>query len=330
MKVYWLANISKYRTEIMGWAILGVMLAHVKTICEFPDTLINKILGVLCYSVFTGGFLLLSGLGLYNSMHYDNNIKRFYRKRLQRLLVPYWIISIPYFIYTDMVVGENVSSFLGHVSTLSFWLHGNYSGMWYVSVSVVLYAIFPLYYRCIFSGNGNYNHKMVLKTLLILLMLAIAKFLLIENVYWYYEKIGIAIGGTALFVVGSLLMSRIITKKVLLSKIEIVEMAIVGGAVSFICGISGIMNILSIIILALIFPMMKDSKLQISQFVIKFFKWLGKYTLELYVVHLLCFYLLNVIFCVEHQGTHIIVGCTVALLICVPVNRIIKLVVARL
>ena len=170
---------------------------------------------------------------------------------------------------------------------------------------------------------------MVLKTLLILLMLAIAKFLLIENVYWYYEKIGIAIGGTALFVVGSLLMSRIVTKKVLLSKIEIVEMAIV-GAVSFICGISGIMNILSIIILAQIFPMMKDSKLQISQFVIKFFKWLGKYTLELYVVHLHCFYLLNVIFGVEHQGTHIIVGCTVALLICVPVNRIIKLVVARL
>ena len=142
---------------------------------------------------------------------------------------------------------------------------------------------------------------MVLKTLLILLMLAIAKFLLIENVYWYYEKIGIAIGGTALFVVGSLLMSRIVTKKVLLSKIEIVEMAIV-GAVSFICGISGIMNILSIIILAQIFPMMKDSKLQISQFVIKFFKWLGKYTLELYVVHLLCFYLLNVIFGIEGNG----------------------------
>lgn len=314
----------------MGWAILGVMLAHVKTICEFPDTLINKLLGVLCYSVFTGGFLLLSGLGLYNSMHYDNNIKRFYRKRVQRLLVPYWIISTPYFIYTDLVVGENVSSFWGHVTTSSFWLHGNYSGMWYVSVSVVLYALFPFYYRCVFRGVSNDNHKNVYNAFLVLLLLAVAKFLLKEYACEYYEKISVAIGGTALFVVGSLLMSWIVTKNVLLSKIEIVEMVIVGGAVLFISGISGIMNILSIIILALFFPAMKKSKQHFLQAMLKFFYWLGKYTLELYVIHLLCFYLLNVLFGVEHQGTHIIAGCTVALLTCVPVNRIIKLVVARL
>lgn len=33
--------ISKYRTEIMGYAILGVMLAHIKGICGFPDTIIR-------------------------------------------------------------------------------------------------------------------------------------------------------------------------------------------------------------------------------------------------------------------------------------------------
>lgn len=120
MKVYWLDNISKYRTEIMGWAILGVMLAHVKSIYEFPDTVLTKLLGAFCYSVFTDGFLFHSGFGLYNSMYYDKNIKRFYKKRFLRLLVLYWIISTPYFIYTDLVVGEGMSSFTGHITTLSF------------------------------------------------------------------------------------------------------------------------------------------------------------------------------------------------------------------
>lgn len=214
----------------MGWAILGVMLAHVKTICEFPDTLINKLLGVLCYSVFTGGFLLLSGLGLYNSIHYDNNIMHFYRKRVLRLLVPYWIISTPYFIYTDLIVGESALSFIGHVSTLSFWVSGNFSGMWYVSVSVLLYAIFPFFYRCVYDNSKGTDRAMP-KLLLILVLLAILKFLSEEFAFDYFEKVSVAIGGSALFVVGSLLMNWIATKKESLSKQEIAETLLVGMAI---------------------------------------------------------------------------------------------------
>lgn len=144
--------ISKYRTEIMGYAILGVMLAHIKGICGFPDTIFNKLLGVFCFSVFTGGFVFLTGLGLCFSLYKDGNLKRFYMKRIKRLLISYWIISTPYFLYTDLYLNSDAVAFVEHVTTISFWLQGNYSGMWYIAMTVVIYLIYPFMHKFMYGG----------------------------------------------------------------------------------------------------------------------------------------------------------------------------------
>ena len=112
-------SISYYRTEIMGYAILGVMLAHCK----------------------------------------NSNIKDFFKKRAIRLLIPYVLISLPFFVFTDVIIGKGFFPFLEHITTISFWIHGNYSGMWYISLSVVLYLLYPLIHGFLYEDYNKVNNR---------------------------------------------------------------------------------------------------------------------------------------------------------------------------
>lgn len=200
-------NISKYRSEIMGFAILGVMLAHIKTICVFPDTIWNKILGVFCYSVCTGGFIFLSGLGLYSSMSKNDGVKQFYIRRIKRLLIPFWIISTPYFLFTDIYQSHNFVAFLGHVSTLDFWAHGNYSGMWYISMTVMFYLIYPLIHKVIYIKQSNLLVRYCALILSIGAIIYSLKFFCPHN----YEVIAVGVDKLFLFALGSFTMWAITT-----------------------------------------------------------------------------------------------------------------------
>ena len=217
--------ISKYRTEIMGYAILGVMLAHIKTIYGFPDTIWAQAIGFICYSVFTGGFFLLSGLGLHSSLCHDNNVKHFYKKRIIRLLVPYWIISTPYFIYIDLITGNGLVPFLGHVSTLAFWLYGNYSGMWYVAASVLFYVVYPFFHRLMYRNKVNPIYILFV----IIVLWAAGVFLLSRFAIPFYEHISIAINKFPLFLIGSLIMLWILKEKSSFSIPELTCIIIGGG-----------------------------------------------------------------------------------------------------
>ena len=195
-------GISSYRTEIMGYAILGVMLAHIKTIGNYPDTIMGKAIGFLCYSVFTGGFVFLSGLGLYSSLNKNSNIKDFFKKRAARLLIPYLLISLPYFVFTDVFIGEGFIPFLEHITTVSFWIHGNYSGMWYISLSVVLYLLYPLIHRFLYGEPKKVNVRFsecIIGTSMLLVVLS-------HFAPNYYGMTSIAFSKLPLFVMGSYTM----------------------------------------------------------------------------------------------------------------------------
>ena len=74
--------LSKYRTELMGIAILWVMFFHLSIDIN------NRILNLI-KTIGYGGvdiFLMISGLGLYYAYKKNNNIKLFYKRRLLRLL----------------------------------------------------------------------------------------------------------------------------------------------------------------------------------------------------------------------------------------------------
>ena len=145
---------SRYRSELMGIAILGVLVGHFISLTGISHDIIwVKLFGILPRLVFTQGFLLLSGLGLYYSYYHNGDIWLFYKRRIRRLVIPFFLLSVCYFIYTDFIADFRPVLFLGHVSSIAYWFVGNYCGMWYIAISIVMYALFPFMYKLLFDSK---------------------------------------------------------------------------------------------------------------------------------------------------------------------------------
>lgn len=198
-KHHW-GMISKYRQEIMGFACVWIMLFH--NFCVWPDGLgwyITK--SVIAYgNLGVDIFLLLSGVGLFYSFNNVRTLKRFYLNRYTRLLIPYIIIVVPYWIWRDLYLCKG--DFLIDVTQLSFVLHGN-SYTWYIAASAVLYLLFPLIYFYQNSSNAlGINLSRTMKTIL----MCLAGFILLLIMYFcfrqFYDRCEIALTRSIVFVVG--------------------------------------------------------------------------------------------------------------------------------
>ena len=127
-------DISTYRSELMGWAILWIMMLH------FTFNQI-KPLGFIAQYGFAGVeiFMFVSGLGLYYSLEKDHHLIHFYRKRLLRIFPTYYILGIfaSIFLFSD-----NLLTYLFRYTTIGFWIGREY-WEWYIPSLVVLYIIAP-------------------------------------------------------------------------------------------------------------------------------------------------------------------------------------------
>ena len=75
-----LANISRYRSELMGAAMLFIILFHV------PLDRSNEFFGLRrCGNVGVDMFLFLSGIGLWFSWVKNPSVWQFYKRRLLRI-----------------------------------------------------------------------------------------------------------------------------------------------------------------------------------------------------------------------------------------------------
>jgi peptidoglycan/LPS O-acetylase OafA/YrhL len=127
-------DISTYRSELMGWAILWIMMLH------FTFNQI-KPLGFIAQYGFAGVeiFMFVSGFGLYYSLDKDRHIIRFYKKRLLRIFPTYYILGI---IASIILFSDNLPSYLFRYTTLGFWI-GSIYWEWYIPSIVMLYLVSP-------------------------------------------------------------------------------------------------------------------------------------------------------------------------------------------
>ena len=127
-------DISTYRSELMGWAILWIMMLH------FTFNQIKPI-GFIAQYGFAGVeiFMFVSGFGLYYSLDKDRHIIRFYRKRLLRIFPTYYILGI---IASIILFNDNLLSYLFRYTTLGFWI-GSIYWEWYIPSLVMLYLVSP-------------------------------------------------------------------------------------------------------------------------------------------------------------------------------------------
>lgn len=320
-----------YRSELMGIAIIGVLIAHyfgLGEICQ--NNYFVKIIGTIPRLAFTQGFLFLSGFGLYYSFAKNGNIKYFYLRRLNRLLIPFFILSAWFFIYRDFIETFNPIGFFLHLSSLEFWVGGNYYGMWYIAISIVLYLLFPLFYKYIFT-NGGATAAFVL--LAVLISLAIQQ-LFPE----YYEKVSIGINKFPVFILGIYAGQLSLYKK---TKESIILLCLVClfWIMSFflkkhweyVVEVYGMTEkIVYMSIICVLFSV--SEKWIFVQWICKVLRWFGRYSLELYVLHLLifCFISSEMLFGAILpivKASIMIVG---ALLLCVPFHKLADVIVQKI
>lgn len=167
-------TLSKFRSELMGLACLWVMLHH--NYFDWPQALEPLKRFSLYGNLGVDIFLLLSGVGLYFAWQKKPKLGDFYVRRFIRLLIPYLLIALPYWIWRDLWLGTG--NFLLDLTQLSLPLRGTIT-TWYVPAMAAMYLCYPMIARFLFSGD-RWTRAIVLCGAVMVLCL-----------HGYYEKVGI-------------------------------------------------------------------------------------------------------------------------------------------
>ena len=126
--------ISKYKTELMGFAILWVILFHSNITSSFIEPFT---------SLGYGGvdiFFFLSGYGLFFSSVKNDSLLSFYKKRFIRVFPTYMVVVF----FTMLGLGIfTIKTYFINISTLGYWLNESYFE-WYIPSLFAFYLWFPL------------------------------------------------------------------------------------------------------------------------------------------------------------------------------------------
>lgn len=186
MKVMFnLGLISKYKVALMGLSIILIVLGHARASgVVYPfllDKLIIASMGTIC-------FFLLSGMGMYYSLSKLDSFNagqlfHWYKKRYTRLLIPYFILSIPVFAINIIYEGGSFVDFILRVTTVSFW-YSPHEGMWFIAMIIPLYLLSPI----VFGVVKKLKHQwlvIILYSAILIMMIMIAKYSTFSDDYFY-------------------------------------------------------------------------------------------------------------------------------------------------
>lgn len=137
-----LSFISKFRTELMGIAMLLVVWHHLPMNINFSVYDFLKTNGGFGVDIF----LLLSGMGLYFSTSKGLDMKKYAIKRAIRIFPIYSLIIVVLSIIKGG--GYDITNIILKITTIGWWTgHGAYD--WFIPNLVLLYILYPFYYLCL-------------------------------------------------------------------------------------------------------------------------------------------------------------------------------------
>lgn len=267
-------DIKYIRSLLMGFAILWVMSFHYPFIPLQPFLAFEH-QGYVGVDIF----MLVSGFGIYYSLH-KNNLATYYRNRFKRILPTYAIMAVSLFLYW----------FLQNKSTC--YVQYLIETWWYIPCICAFYVMSPVIYKII---NSNLPVKAV----------SISGGVIFIAVYLLslpqYLPINLSVGRLPIYIIGMLMGKLSLNERTLKVK-DLLLMLVVG------CILYGVFYIFSdsqslggfrtlrffayaIIIpsLVLLFGCLKGNESHI----VRMFKYLGKISLELYLVSVFIWQLLK-------------------------------------
>lgn len=191
-----LFNISKYRTQLMGAAAFWVLAHHIFT--ELYTTVTIPVVT----PIFARGnigvdiFLVVSGMGLYFSITKRNSAIEFYKKRIIKVIIPWSLMSIPYWLFVYVLQKKDFIGFFKDLLGISFWTEG-VSTTWYVDFVIILYLLYPFIYKAQKRKMTNINSMIVIAIL--------SNFLIYLIFPFWYVKVDKALTRVPAFFMGSIL-----------------------------------------------------------------------------------------------------------------------------
>ena len=156
--------ISKYRGVIMGFSIIAIMFFHFTEDCYLDRIHYGGFIKwyyLLIGSGFVDVFLLLSSFGLYYSLKKRPvPLGHFYQKRLFKVIVPYLICAMPALIWRDVILEErSIIYCLSDILFITFF-HNGRKWFWYILAICLCYCIFPYIFQTIEAAQDDISAQM--------------------------------------------------------------------------------------------------------------------------------------------------------------------------
>lgn len=138
-----MADLSRYRSEMMGAAMLMIILFHVSL--SPHDTFFGL---RRCGNVGVDIFLLLSGVGLWHTWQKNKSVRHFFRRRYLRVYPTWIVVATAFYLPPFLRSGCPASGLADLVGDITlnwdFWLHDELT-FWYVPAIMMLYTLAPAY-----------------------------------------------------------------------------------------------------------------------------------------------------------------------------------------
>lgn len=311
--------ISKFRAEIMGLACLWVILHHFEG--DIPFYPLDRL------SVFGNAgvdiFLFLSGMGLYFAFQKKPPIFSFYKKRVVKLLIPYILICVPFYLWKFFCLGKG--NLWLDLTQLSFPLERMIT-TWYVPAMFVFYIVFPLAYIILFNSKIK-NQFVWLVGLSVTYLFGLLVF---KNIFpSLYANTEIALTRFIIFLVGIYCGKAVFEKKPLP-----IEWVALSGALSIVCVLLRETTNLSSLWIRLSYGMIAFFVCTFAAYIFEFFKeknplllvlqFFGKHSLEIYLTHVLLYNIwkntLGVRFLDQSGTLDYMIVVVAAILISIPIH----------
>lgn len=171
-----LSDISQYRNQYMGIAIIWVMIYHF----GFKSPLLKEIASIGYIGVDI--FIFLSGFGLFYSLNKTANFSyfKYIKRRLNRILPTYCIIGA---LLSFLFYHDSFGTYLWKCSTLGFWINNIFHD-WYIPSIIALYFTYPLIYKILIK-----NEKLFFILLFIMILFPTPFMFLDKCGRWQYHLV---------------------------------------------------------------------------------------------------------------------------------------------
>ena len=170
--------LSKYRTELMGVAMLWVMFFHASDL-----DMGHEALEWIRAAGFGGVdiFILLSAMGLALSLSKKEvDYSAFMARRAERILPAYYTVVIPYTVFLIIYKGVAKSALIWNTTLLYYWMRSSGAFNWYVAGIMTFYAVTPFCFRKLRSAKNRER----LTGIVVAVSLLICQ-LFVQEGYWY-------------------------------------------------------------------------------------------------------------------------------------------------